>query len=123
MDNGHEMRDFLVSRRAKRSPRSRFDRDLTVLIGELAARSSEFGARWARHNVRLHRAAVKRLHSKLVDDIELTGDLEIFGENLTLTAYTAKPDSHAQQQLNFLASWPAPPDDRAASPGPTRVRS
>jgi transcriptional regulator with XRE-family HTH domain len=95
-----------------------FDRDLTDLIGELAARSSEFGIRWARHNVRLHRTVVKRLHNKLVGDIELTGDaLEIVGEDLTLIAYTAKPDSHAQQQLNFLASWAAAPDHRAASVG------
>ena len=54
--------------------RSPFDRDLSDLIGELATRSSEFRARWARHNVRIHRTAVKRLHNKLVGDIELTGD-------------------------------------------------
>jgi transcriptional regulator with XRE-family HTH domain len=98
--------------------RSPFDRDLSDLVGELATRSSEFGARWARHNVRLHRTAVKRLHNKLVGEIELTGDaLEVTGEDLTLTAYTAKPDSHAQQQLSFLASWAAPADQPTAPSG------
>jgi transcriptional regulator with XRE-family HTH domain len=98
--------------------RSPFDRDLTELVGELATRSGEFGTRWTRHNVRLHRTAVKRLRNKVIGDIELTGDtLEIPGDDLTLTAYTAKPDSSAQQQLSFLASWTATRDQGAPSAG------
>ena len=48
------------------------------------------------------------MHNPLVGEIELTGDaLEIPGEGLTLIAYTAEPGSHAQEQLDFLASWSA----------------
>ena len=61
--------------------RNPLDRSLTDLVGELATRSDEFRTRWSRHDVRLHRTAVKQLRNKLVGDIELTGDaLEIPGE-------------------------------------------
>ena len=56
---------------AGRDPR---DRDLSDLIGELSTRSDEFVARWARQNVRLHRTARKRLHNRVIGDIELTGN-------------------------------------------------
>jgi hypothetical protein len=86
-----------------RSPR---DRELNSLIGDLATGSTEFSVRWARHNVRYHRSALKTLHNALVGDIDLTADaLELPGEELTLIAYTAEPGSHAQDQLGFLASW------------------
>jgi hypothetical protein len=66
--------------------------------------------RWrrARHNVRLHRTAAKRVHNPLAGDLELTGDaLELPGDGLTLITYTAAADSHAQEQPDFLASWSA----------------
>lgn len=88
------------------------DSALNELIGGLAAGSQEFATRWARHDVRLHRSTRKRLHSKLVGNIELTGDaLELPGEDLTLIAYTAEAGSPAQQQLDILASWTAEPHD------------
>ena len=72
---------------AGRDPR---DKALSDLIGELSTRSDEFVARWARQNVRLHRTARKRLHNRIVGDIELTGNaLELLGDDLTLIAYTA----------------------------------
>jgi transcriptional regulator with XRE-family HTH domain len=99
--------DLAAALRAEsgRNPR---DRALNGLIGDLAAGSTEFSTRWARHNVHFHRSARKTLHNPLVGDIELTGDaLEVPGEGLTLIAYTAEPGSHAQEQLDFLASWNA----------------
>jgi transcriptional regulator with XRE-family HTH domain len=99
--------DFAAAMRTEsgRSPR---DRALNSLIGDLAAGSSEFSARWARHNVRFHRTARKTMRNPLVGEIELTGDaLELPGEGLTLIAYTAEPGSGAQEQLDFLASWSA----------------
>ncbi|MFY9634543.1 helix-turn-helix transcriptional regulator [Pseudarthrobacter sp. BIM B-2242] len=99
--------DFAAAMRTEsgRSPR---DRALNNLIGDLAAGSTEFSARWARHNVRFHRTARKTLRNPLVGEIELTGDaLELPGEGLTLIAYTAEPGSRAQDQLDFLASWSA----------------
>ena len=90
---------------AGRDPR---DRSLSDLIGELSTRSDEFATRWARQNVRLHRTARKRLHNRVVGDIELTGDaLELPGDDLVLIAYTADPGSPAEDQLQLLASWAA----------------
>ncbi|MDQ1058628.1 hypothetical protein QFZ23_002529 [Arthrobacter globiformis] len=100
------MADDLAAALRVESGRSPNDRELNVLIGDLATGSVEFSTRWARHNVRHHRSARKTLHNALVGDIELTGDaLELPGEDLTLIAYTAEPGSHAQEQLDFLASW------------------
>jgi len=90
---------------AGRDPRNR---SLSDLIGELSTRSEEFAIRWARQNVRLHRTARKRLHNRVVGDIELTGDaLELVGDGLILIAYTAEPGSQAADQLSLLASWQA----------------
>ena len=90
---------------AGRDPR---DRALSDLIGELSTRSDEFVARWARQNVRLHRTARKRLHNRVVGDIELTGNaLELLGDDLTLIAYTADAGSQAEDQLQLLATWTA----------------
>ncbi len=88
-----------------RDPR---DKGLSNVIGELSTRSDEFVARWARQNVRLHRTTRKRLHNRVVGDIELTGNaLELPGDGLTLIAYTADVGSRAEDQLRLLASWAA----------------
>ncbi|WP_120523061.1 helix-turn-helix transcriptional regulator [Arthrobacter celericrescens] len=112
--------DFAAAMRAE-SGRSPHDRALNQLIGDLAAGSSEFSTRWARHNVRFHRTARKTMRNPLVGEIELTGDaLELPGEGLTLIAYTAEPGSRAQDQLDFLASWSAgnmTPAEKAPGPG------
>jgi transcriptional regulator with XRE-family HTH domain len=114
--------DLAAALRAE-SGRNPNDRSLNSLIGDLAAGSTEFSTRWARHNVRFHRSARKTLHNPLVGDIELTGDaLELPGEGLTLIAYTAEPGSHAQQQLDFLTSWSAS-GDRPNGPGPASART
>jgi transcriptional regulator with XRE-family HTH domain len=94
------------------------DRLLTDLVGELATRSDAFASRWARHNVRLHRTARKRLHNAVVGDLELTGDaLQLPGEDLTLIVYTAPSGSPAQEKLDFLARWAgaAPKPETATS--------
>lgn len=98
--------DDIVAALRGEAGRSPLDRSLSDLIGELTTRSPDFGARWAMHNVRHHRTAVKRLHNPAIGEIEITGEaLEIPGDGITLITYTAEADSHAQQQLDFLASW------------------
>ena len=88
--------------------RNPHDKSLTDLIGELATRSEEFRSRWARHNVKYHRTASKRLHSSLVGDLQLTGEaMELAGDGLVIITYTAEPDSPAAEALRFLASWAA----------------
>jgi transcriptional regulator with XRE-family HTH domain len=103
--------------------RNPLDRGISDLVGELATRSDDFRTRWARHNVRLHRTALKHLHHPVIGDIELTGDaLELPGEGLTLITYTAPPGSQAQQQLDFLASWSASQSNTATGPQPATDR-
>jgi transcriptional regulator with XRE-family HTH domain len=88
---------------AGRDPRNR---SLSDLIGELSTRSEEFSTRWSRQNVKLHRTARKRLHNRIVGDIELNGDaLELVGDGLTLVVYTADVDNQAADQLRLLAIW------------------
>jgi transcriptional regulator with XRE-family HTH domain len=97
--------DFAAALRVESGRRPR-DRYLNGLIGDLAAGSTEFSTRWARHNVRFHRSARKKMRNPLIGEIELTGDaLELPGEGMTLIAYTAEPGSQAEEQLAFLASW------------------
>jgi transcriptional regulator with XRE-family HTH domain len=90
---------------AGRDPRNR---SLSDLIGELSTRSEEFATRWSRQNVAFHRTARKRLHNRIVGEIELNGDaLELVGDGLTLITYTADPGSQAADQLRLLATWQA----------------
>ena len=93
---------------AGRDPRNR---SLSDLIGELSTRSEEFATRWSRQNVAFHRTARKRLHNRIVGEIELNGDaLELVGDGLTLITYTADPGSQAADQLQtarHLAGHPA----------------
>lgn len=92
-----------LQREAGRSPH---DKSLTDLVGELATKSAEFRVRWARHNVKHHRTATKRLHNSLVGDIQLTGEaMELQGDGLVIITYTAEPDSPAAKALRFLSSW------------------
>ena len=100
---------------AGRDPR---DRALRDLIGELSTRSDEFVARWARQNVRLHRTARKRLHNRVVGDIELTGNaLELPADGLTLIAYTADAGLPGRGPAQLLATWTA--TQHAAHPADT----
>ena len=101
-----EVADSTVGALRAEAGRTPLDRPLTDLIGELTTRSQPFATRWARHDVRLHRTATKRLHNSVVGDLELTGDaLELPGEGLTMIAYTAEPGSAAADKLAVLASW------------------
>ena len=116
LDWDHVADDLVGSLRVQvgRDPR---DKGLSNLIGELSTRSDDFVARWARQNVRLHRTARKRLHNRVVGEIELTGNaLEMLGDDLTLIAYTADVGSQAEDQLRLLASWTA---TQAAAPHET----
>jgi transcriptional regulator with XRE-family HTH domain len=89
--------------------RNPYDRHLTDLIGELSTRSDRFRAWWAAHNVRLHRAGIKRLHHPLVGDLTLAYEsMELAADhNLRLNAYSAEPGSPDQDALNLIASWAA----------------
>ena len=107
LDWDHVADDLVGALRAKAGSDPR-DKALSDLIGELSTRSDEFVARWARHNVRRHQTARKRLHNQVVGDIELTGNaLDLPADDLTMIAYTVDPGSPAEDQLRLLAAWMA----------------
>jgi transcriptional regulator with XRE-family HTH domain len=89
--------------------RNPYDRRLSDLVGELSTRSEDFRARWAAHNVRLHRRGHKQLHHPVAGDLELTYEaLELPADpGLTMITYTAQPGSASHEALDFLASWAA----------------
>lgn len=47
------------------------DKVLTELIGELDTYSEIFRTRWAKHNVRFHRTGFKKVHHRVVGDLDL----------------------------------------------------
>ncbi|MFG2951436.1 helix-turn-helix transcriptional regulator [Streptomyces adustus] len=87
--------------------RAPHDKALTDLIGELTTKSEEFARRWARHDVKIHRSGVKRLHHPLVGDLALPYEaMELPADpGLRLNFYTPEPDSPERQALGLLASW------------------
>lgn len=108
-------RDMVGSLRSQ-AGRDPSDRGLSDLIGELTTRSDGFARQWARHDVRLHRTARKRLANRVVGEIELTGDaLELLGDGLTMIAYSAAPGSQAEDQLKLLATWSATAHSHAST--------
>jgi transcriptional regulator with XRE-family HTH domain len=96
------------------------DRELSDLIGLLSTRSDEFAARWARHDVRLHRTGDKRIHHPEVGDLDLDYEMLALSADpgQKLLVYTAQADSPTRERLDLLASWAATPA-AAAPDGPS----
>lgn len=94
------------------------DRSLSDLIGELATRSEEFRTRWAAHNVRFHRAGIKRIHHPDVGDLELSYEAMELPANpgWTMFAYTSEPGSATEERLKLLASWAATTTSEVTAP-------
>lgn len=101
-----------------RSYAGRFPRNkkLTDLVGELVTRSDDFCERWARHDVRHHRAGIKRLHHPEVGDLELNYQGMTLPEHpqLFMFAYTAAPGSISDERLKLLGSLVATREAEAA---------
>ncbi|MGO1259315.1 MAG: helix-turn-helix domain-containing protein [Brachybacterium sp.] len=91
---------------AGQSPR---DKRLTDLIGELVTRSDDFRVRWAAHDVRHHRAGVKRIHHPEVGDLELVYEAMNFPANPEwfMFGYTAEPGTPSEGRLALLGSLAA----------------
>ncbi|MFE4481391.1 MULTISPECIES: helix-turn-helix transcriptional regulator [Streptomycetaceae] len=93
------------------SGRSPHDKALTDLIGELSIRGGDaFRQRWARHDVRRHRAGAKRIHHPLVGDLTFTYETTQLtaGDGLYLILCTVPPGSRDAETLDLLASWNSP---------------
>ena len=82
------------------------DKKLTGLIGELVTRSDTFRYRWARHNVRHHRAGIKRIRHPAVGDLELSYESMELPANPDwfMFAFTAEPGSPSEERLKLLGS-------------------
>jgi transcriptional regulator with XRE-family HTH domain len=122
-----EAADGMVALLRKEAGRNPYDRDLTDLVGELATRSDEFRTRWAGHDVRMHLTGTKRINHPIVGVVEITYDvLEMPADpGLTLTTYSAEPDTPSDDALKLLTSWIATKNeddrdpDNHASPAPS----
>jgi transcriptional regulator with XRE-family HTH domain len=82
------------------------DKKLTDLIGELVTRSDTFRHQWSRHDVRHHRAGVKRIRHPAVGDLEFSYQALDLPANpeLFMFAYTAEPGSPTEERLKLLGS-------------------
>lgn len=86
------------------------DKRLTDLIGELVTRSDAFRLRWAKHDVRHHRAGEKRIHHPVVGDLDLTYQaMELPSDpDWFMFAYSAAPGSLSEERLSMLGSIALP---------------
>ncbi|HLK76264.1 MAG TPA: helix-turn-helix transcriptional regulator [Streptosporangiaceae bacterium] len=90
--------------------RNPYDKALSDLIGELSTRGDTFRRRWARHEVRRHRAGAKRLNHPVVGQMTFTYEtMELAADQgLYLIVCGVAPGSRDADALNLLASWNAP---------------
>jgi hypothetical protein len=99
--------------------RNPHDPALIALVGELSTQSEVFRTRWASHDVQYHRSGQKRLRHPIVGQLDLNFESMELPSNpgLTLSVYTAAPDSPAADGLRMLASWAATQElDEASQP-------
>ena len=108
--------DMVAANLRTAAGRNPHDKVLTGLIGELVTRSDAFRARWATHDVRLHRNGVKRIHHPEVGDLEFSYEgLELpASPGWVLYAYTAAAGSPTEERLRLLGSLAATPLQDAA---------
>jgi transcriptional regulator with XRE-family HTH domain len=114
----------LVAHLRSEAGRNPYDRGLSDLVGELSTRSDEFRTWWAAHNVRYHQTGSKRIHHPVVGDLELNYEvMELSADDgLTMSVYSAEPDSRSQQAVDLLASWAATPAQADALDAPDPAR-
>ncbi|MEU9131898.1 helix-turn-helix transcriptional regulator [Kitasatospora sp. NPDC048540] len=102
--------------------RNPYDTALSDLIGELSTRGGDaFRGRWARHDVRHHRAGAKRIHHPLVGDLTFTYETTQLtaDDGLYLILCAVPPGSRDAEALDLLASWNTPAPTTSPS-GTTR---
>ncbi|WP_457031098.1 helix-turn-helix domain-containing protein [Kitasatospora sp. P5_F3] len=90
--------------------RNPYDKALSDLIGELSTRGDTFRQRWARHDVRQHRAGAKRINHPLVGELTFTYETTQLtaDDGLYLILCSVPPGSRDADALNLLASWSTP---------------
>lgn len=85
------------------------DQHLIQLVGELSTRSEDFRARWATHDVGVHRSGTKTLHHHEVGELVLGfEELSVTSApSIALSTYIAEPNSPTADRLQLLAAWTA----------------
>jgi transcriptional regulator with XRE-family HTH domain len=98
---------LVASLRAEAGP-DLADPDYQDLIAELLEQSAEFGALWARQDVRGRLEGLKRLRHPVVGRLDLTHTTYRVNDhpNLQLVLYTAAKDSETDLKLRRLAGRP-----------------
>ena len=83
----------------------------------VSTRSEDFRIRWAAHDVRIHRAAVKHVHHPVVGDLSLNFEsLDLAADpGLTISTYTAEAGSRSDHALRLLGSRAATVDPAESS--------
>jgi transcriptional regulator with XRE-family HTH domain len=101
--------DSVVASLRSSAGRNPHDKSLTDLIGELVTRSDDFRYRWARHDVRFHRAGTKRIHHPAVGDLEFSFEAMELPDSpgLTMYAYTTEAGSASEERVRLLGSLAA----------------
>jgi transcriptional regulator with XRE-family HTH domain len=105
--------DMLVANLRTAAGKDPHDTGLQDLVGELSIRSDDFRRRWGAHNVRTHGTGVKEFHHHVVGALSLAYEsLDLRAEpDVTMTIFTAEPQSPSAHALTLLASWAATPSD------------
>ncbi|WP_328472698.1 helix-turn-helix transcriptional regulator [Actinoplanes sp. NBC_00393] len=101
--------DMLVANLRTAAGKDPHGKGLHDLVGELSTRSDEFRRRWGAHNVRIHGTGVKQFRHHIVGELTLAYEsMDLRAEtDLTLTIYSAEPQSPTAHALTLLASWAA----------------
>jgi transcriptional regulator with XRE-family HTH domain len=87
--------------------RNPYDRSLSDLVGELSTRSEDFRLRWAAHDVKNHRSAVKQLNHPLVGELTLSFEaLDLPADpGLSLGTYAPEPGTISAERFRELEGW------------------
>ncbi|MGP9724472.1 helix-turn-helix transcriptional regulator [Corynebacterium sp. AOP40-9SA-29] len=102
-----QSRSLIVGTLRASAGRDPLDRELTSLIGELSACSSDFATRWARHDVHIHSYGRKSINHPVAGKLDLSySDFALPGDPETsITTYTADPGSATADGLVLLSTW------------------
>ncbi|MBP5888936.1 MULTISPECIES: helix-turn-helix transcriptional regulator [Streptomyces] len=106
-DDIDQAKNLLVAILRATAGRDPLDKQVSELIGELSVRSTDFGTRWAKHNVRRHSRGRKVVHHRAVGTLELVyDDFALPGDpHVTITTWTAAPGTPSADGLTLLATW------------------
>ncbi|MEB3963252.1 helix-turn-helix transcriptional regulator [Streptomyces kunmingensis] len=119
-----DAKDQLVAILRATAGRDPLDQQVTELLGELSARSTDFSTRWAQHNVRRHSRGRKVIHHPAAGTMDLAyDDFALPGDpHVSITTYTADPGTPSADGLTLLAAWADTQKQPTSNDGTRRTR-